>query len=75
MMKQFNDTISVAGATYQNDDLILAKSVKFVIVDNQMLTEKSGAYNFDTITGIITFNTITLDTGMGYYRFLQIVKQ
>lgn len=60
MMAQFDDTILADSSTYQNDDLVLAKSVKSVIVNGQVYTAKKGDFTFDTITGTITFISISL---------------
>jgi len=59
-MKQHSVKITVAGTTYQDDDLIFAKPIKYVFLNKQILTLKNGDFEFDTLTGIITFLTITL---------------
>ena len=59
-MKQINKKITIAGTTYQNDDLVLAKCIKFIIVRKQWYTLKNGDFTFDLLTGTVNFLTITL---------------
>lgn len=59
-MKSWSVKITVAGTTYQDDDLIGAEKIKFVIVNKQLFTLKNNDFTFDITTGTITFLTITL---------------
>lgn len=52
--------VTVEATTYQNDDLILGKDLKYVILNNQLLTVLNGDFTFDTLAGEITFLTVTL---------------
>lgn len=59
-MKSWSVKITVSGSAYQDDDLIFAKSIKFVLVNKQIFTIKNGDFTFDTNTGTFTFITISL---------------
>lgn len=60
MMREYGVIITVAGTTYQDDDLIFAKSIKFVTLNKTIFTLKNGDYSFDPLTGTIEFLTIEL---------------
>ena len=60
MMREYSVKITVAGTTYQDDDLIFAKSIKFVMLNKQLFTLKNGDYTFDSLTGTLEFLTIEL---------------
>lgn len=49
-----DDTITEETQTYQNDKLIGAKDLKFILVDKTPLTEIDGDYTFDPVSGTIT---------------------
>lgn len=55
-----SDTISGETNTYQNDLLIGAEDLKFVIIDKQIFTEINGDYTFNNTTGIITTLSVTM---------------
>ena len=59
-MREYSVKITVAGTTYQDDDLIFAKSIKFVMLNKQLFTLKNGDYTFDSLTGTLEFLTIEL---------------
>lgn len=59
-MKSWSKKVTVAGTTYQDDDLVGAKSIKFVLVNKQIFTLKNSDYTFDTGEGEFLFATISL---------------
>lgn len=59
-MVEYSVKITVAGTAYQDDDLVGAKNIKFVLVNKQIFTLKNNDFSFDIATGTITFLTITL---------------
>lgn len=56
-------TIAAQGTTYQNDDLIGASEVQFIIVNKQLYTYEDGDFAFNDNTGTVVFITITLFVG------------
>lgn len=56
-------TVTSAGATYQNDELINGTEVDFIIYANTNLTANEGDFTFNSTTGTITFSTVTLVVG------------
>lgn len=54
------DTITEETNTYQNDLLIGATNVKFIIIDKQIFTFIDGDYTFNPTTGEITTISVTM---------------
>lgn len=53
-------TITTAGTTYTNSDLYLGTELRYVILNNQVLTVLNGDFTFNSGTSTITFLTMTL---------------
>lgn len=62
-MKSWSVKITVAGSTYQDDDLVGAKNIKFVWVNKIPFTLKNADFTFDIGSGTFAFLTISLSVG------------
>lgn len=62
-MREWSKLVTVAGTTYQDDDLIGAEKIKFVMVNKSIFTLKNSDFNFDITQGEFSFSTISLDVG------------
>lgn len=67
-MKQWSVKITVAGTTYQDDDLIGAEKIKFILVNKQIFTLKNNDFTFTITTGTITITLLINDSLVFMYK-------
>lgn len=53
-------TITSESSTYSNSQLVGGTDLSFVILNNQLLTSANNDFSFNSASGVITFNSVTL---------------
>ncbi len=60
VFRALNDTITADSSTYQNNDLIDARDLGLIIVNDQSFSASKGDFTFNPVGGIVTFVNISL---------------